>query len=314
MDVIRAYSVGVKNVVATLGTAFTKEHANLIRRLANNVIICFDGDQAGAKATVACSELLINLGIIPKVIRLEENLDPDDYILKYGKDKFLDKINNPISIMDFKLSYLKNDKDMTQTVDKAKYASQVIEQLDKIDDEILREITLKKLSQETDLDIEFLKDKLSKKEVKEFSKPTATIKMNKYKTAELGLLYYMLRSGEVIKMFDNRTVYFPTKEYRLLAHEISYFYKNNGYINEADFSSDLDESMIKVFGEVESLDLKEEYTNDLIIDYINAIEEKNIEDEMNRLEKLQREETDELKKAEIGQRIIELKVRGEKNV
>lgn len=72
--------------------------------------------------------------------------------------------------------------------------------------------------------------------------------------------------------------------------------------------------MIKVFGEVESLDLKEEYTNDLIIDYINAIEEKNIEDEMNRLEKLQREETDELKKAEIGQRIIELKVRGEKNV
>lgn len=314
MDVIRAYSVGVKNVVATLGTAFTKEHANLIRRLANNVIICFDGDQAGAKATVACSELLINLGIIPKVIRLEENLDPDDYILKYGKDKFLDKINNPISIMDFKLSYLKNDKDMTQTVDKAKYASQVIEQLDKIDDEILREITLKKLSQETDLDIEFLKDKLSKKEVKEFSKPKATIKMNKYKTAELGLLYYMLRSGEVIKMFDNRTVYFPTKEYRLLAHEISYFYKNNGYINEADFSSDLDESMIKVFGEVESLDLKEEYTNDLIIDYINAIEEKNIEDEMNRLEKLQREETDELKKAEIGQRIIELKVRGEKNV
>lgn len=136
------------------------------------------------------------MGIIPKVIRLEENLDPDDYILKYGKDKFLDKINNPISIMDFKLSYLKNDKDMTQTVDKAKYASQVIEQLDKIDDEILREITLKKLSQETDLDIEFLKDKLSKKEVKEFSKPTATIKMNKYKTAELGLLYYMLRSGK----------------------------------------------------------------------------------------------------------------------
>ena len=314
MDVIRAYSVGVKNVIATLGTAFTKEHANLIKRLANNVIICFDGDQAGAKATFACSELLINLGVIPKVVRLEDNLDPDDYILKHGKEKFLDKINNPMSIMDFKLSYLKNDKDMTQTVDKAKYASQVIEQLNNISDEILKEITLKKLSQETDLDIEFLKDKLGEKEVKKSIKPKAIIKMNKYKIAELGLLYYMLRSGEVIKMFDNRTVYFPTKEYRLLAHEISYFYKTNGYINEADFISDLDDSMIKVLGEVESLDLKEEFTNDLIVDYINAIEEKNIDDEMNRLEKLQREEIDELKKAEIGQRIIELKVRGEKNV
>ena len=100
----------------------------------------------------------------------------------------------------------------------------------------------------------------------------------------------------------------------MLAHEISYFYKNNGYINEADFLSDLDDSMIKVVGEVEQLDLKEEYTNDLIIDYIDAIEEKNIEDEMNRLEKLQHEETDEMKKIEIGQRIIALKVRGERNV
>ena len=216
--------------------------------------------------------------------------------------------------MDFKLNYLKNNKDMTQTVDKAKYASEVIEQLNKIEDDILREITLKKLAKETDLDVEFLKDKLEKKEIKEVIKPVKIVKTNKYTMAELGLLYYMLRSGEVIKMFDNRTVYFPTKEYRLLAHEISYFYKNNGYINEADFLSDLDESMIKVVGEIEQLDLKDEYTNDLIIDYINAIEEKNIEDEMNRLEKLQREETDEVKKAEIGQKIVNLMARRQRNI
>ena len=314
MDVIRAHSVGVTNVVATLGTAFTKEHANIIRRLASNVIICFDGDKAGAKATMACSDILLNFKIVPKIVRLEDNLDPDEYVLTYGKDKFLDKINNPISVMDFKLNYLKNNKDMTQTVDKAKYASEVIEQLNKIEDDILREITLKKLAKETDLDVEFLKDKLEKKEIKEVIKPVKIVKTNKYTMAELGLLYYMLRSGEVIKMFDNRTVYFPTKEYRLLAHEISYFYKNNGYINEADFLSDLDESMIKVVGEIEQLDLKDEYTNDLIIDYINAIEEKNIEDEMNRLEKLQREETDEVKKAEIGQKIVNLMARRQRNI
>ena len=314
MDVIRAHSVGVTNVVATLGTAFTKEHANIIRRLASNVIICFDGDKAGAKATMACSDILLNFKIVPKIVRLEDNLDPDEYVLTYGKDKFLDKINNPISVMDFKLNYLKNNKDMTQTVDKAKYASEVIEQLNKIEDDILREITLKKLAKETDLDVEFLKDKLEKKEIKEVIKPVKIVKTNKYTMAELGLLYYMLRSGEVIKMFDNRTVYFPTKEYRLLAHEISYFYKNNGYINEADFLSDLDESMIKVVGEIEQLDLKDEYTNDLIIDYINAIEEKNIEDEMNRLEKLQREETDEVKKAEIGQKIVNLIARRQRNI
>ena len=314
MDVIRAYSVGITNVVATLGTAFTKEHANLIRRLANNIIICFDGDKAGAKATMACGDLLLSFGIIPKVVRLEENLDPDEYVLKYGKDKFLDKINNPISIMDFKLSFLKNDKDMTQTVDKAKYASEVIEQLNKIDDEILREITLKKLSQETDLDVEFLKDKLIKKDSKKEVVKKPLPKLNKYEKAQLGLLYYMLKSGEVIKMVKNRSINLPTKEYRLLEREIEYFYNNNNYINVADFLTDLDESMVPVVGQVLEQNLKDEYTNNLIIDYMNAIIEKNIDDEIDRLSKLIYAETDESKQAEMLKKIVELKGRRENNV
>ncbi len=314
MDVIRAYSVGITNVVATLGTAFTKEHANLIRRLANNIIICFDGDKAGAKATMACGDLLLSFGIIPKVVRLEENLDPDEYVLKYGKDKFLDKINNPISIMDFKLSFLKNDKDMTQTVDKAKYASEVIEQLNKIDDEILREITLKKLSQETDLDVEFLKDKLIKKDSKKEVVKKPLPKLNKYEKAQLGLLYYMLKSGEVIQMVKNRSINLPTKEYRLLEREIEYFYDNNNYINVADFLTDLDESMVPVVGQVLEQNLKDEYTNNLIIDYMNAIIEKNIDDEIDRLSKLIYAETDESKQAEMLKKIVELKGRRENNV
>ena len=314
MDVIRAYSVGITNVVATLGTAFTKEHANLIRRLANNIIICFDGDKAGAKATMACGDLLLSFGIIPKVVRLEENLDPDEYVLKYGKDKFLDKINNPISIMDFKLSFLKNDKDMTQTVDKAKYASEVIEQLNKIDDEILREITLKKLSQETDLDVEFLKDKLIKKDSKKEVVKKPLPKLNKYEKAQLGLLYYMLKSGEVIQMVKNRSINLPTKEYRLLEREIEYFYNNNNYINVADFLTDLDESMVPVVGQVLEQNLKDEYTNNLIIDYMNAIIEKNIDDEIDRLSKLIYAETDESKQAEMLKKIVELKGRRENHV
>ena len=210
MDVIRAHSVGVKNAVATLGTAFTKEHANLVRRLAKNIIICFDGDKAGAKATMACSNELISMGIIPKIVRLEENLDPDEYILKYGKDKFIDKINNPLSVMDFKLNYLKNDKDLTQTVDKAKYATEMLEELNKIDDDVLKEVTLNKISQETDLDIEFLKSKLEKKEEK-IVKPKTIIKTTKYDMAQLGLLFYMLKSSDVIKWLIINLYIFPIK-------------------------------------------------------------------------------------------------------
>ena len=124
MDVIRAYTVGIKNVVATMGTAVTDIQAHLIKRMAKEIILCFDGDEAGAKATMACSNELLKIGVTPKVIRLEEDLDPDEYIQKYGKEAFQKKIDNPISIMDFKLSYLKIDKDLTSSVDQAKYISE----------------------------------------------------------------------------------------------------------------------------------------------------------------------------------------------
>lgn len=313
MDVIRAHSIGVKNAVATLGTAFTKEHANIIRRLAKNIIICFDGDKAGAKATMACSNELISMGIIPKIVRLEENLDPDEYILKYGKDKFIDKINNPLSVMDFKLNYLKNDKDLTQTVDKAKYATEMLEELNKIDDDVLKEVTLNKISKETDLDIEFLKSKIEKKEEK-IVKPKKAIKTTKYDMAQLGLLFYMLKSTDVIKMVDNKSLYFPNKDYRLLAREIISFYKMNNYIDEAEILTDLDNDMVKTVGLAESLEFKDDYNQQMINDYINAVNEINIDNEFERLQKQLSSETDFEKKQEIANRILNiLRSKGEEN-
>lgn len=313
MDVIRAYSVGVKNVVATLGTAFTKEHANLIKKLAKNVIICFDGDKAGAKATMSCSNILISMGIIPKIVRLEENLDPDEYVLKYGKDKFIDKINNPMSVMDFKLNFLKNDKDLTQTVDKAKYATEMLEELNKINDDVLREVTLNKISKETDLDIEFLKSKLDVKvEIK--VKPKPTIKSSTCDMAQLMILFYMLRYKEVIKMIENKSIYFPNKDYRLLSREIISFYKTNSYIDIAEILGYLDDEMTKTIGLIESLELKEEYTQDMIDECLKTIRNYNIDNEYERIFKQLETETDFEKKKELGQRINELLIRREEDV
>jgi len=314
MDVIRAYSVGVKNVVATLGTAFTKNHAMLIRKLANNVIICYDGDKAGAKATFACSDELLKLGITPKIVRLEENLDPDEYVLKYGKDKFIDKINNPISVMDFKLSFLKNKKDLTQTVDKASYAKEVLEEINKIEDEILKEVSLKKLSQETDLDIEYLRNWLADKEEKE---PITVMQKTVIKTsvcekAEQGLLYYMLKDTDVIKRFDSQMIYFPDKQYRELYNEIKCFINDFGYINEADFLSYVtDEEINKLLGTILTLEYKDEYSQNMVLDFIKTIKEKNITDQIERLKKELKNTTDEDKKKQISQKIIDIMVRRE---
>ncbi|MFA5407359.1 MAG: DNA primase, partial [Bacilli bacterium] len=84
MDVIALYKVGIKNVIATMGTAITSDQAHLIKKLSPNVMLMFDGDKAGNKATIACSEELLKIGVISKIVRLEDNLDPDEYIVQYG--------------------------------------------------------------------------------------------------------------------------------------------------------------------------------------------------------------------------------------
>ncbi len=313
MDVIRAYSVGVKNTVATMGTAFTKEHISLIKKLASNIIICFDGDNAGVRASIACIDELLKADIIPKVVYLEENLDPDDYILKYGENKFIDKIDNALSVMDFKLMYYKKDIDIRNSEQQSEYVKQILLDLNKMDDDILREITIKKLSKETLLDEDFLRSKLNKNEPKKIIKKIIK-NYSKYELAQLSLLFYMLRYPDVIRMYDNQVFYFPNPDYRMLAKEISCFYNQKGYINEAEIMDNLDNSLSSVIGQAYALNLSEEYTTSLIEDYIDAIKENNIEVECKRLTEKMENTTDEEEKLQLALKIMELLKRREKDV
>ena len=311
MDVIRAYTIGIKNVVATMGTAVTEMQANLIKRMAKEIILCFDGDEAGAKATMSCSNELLKIGVTPKVIRLEENLDPDEYIQKYGKDAFQKKIDNPMNIMDFKLSYLKKGKDLTSSVDGAKYISELITELNKIDDEILKDLTIKKVATEMDIDEDLIRKHLEKKEIKKI-KPKKTenkVLTTKYEKAESGLVYYMLKSPEVITMYNNKVTYIPNKEYRMLAREISSFYKNFGFINEADFIDyiECDSEIMETISKINKNNTKETYTLEEIEDYINVIRDYNVKEEIKRLTNKMKNLTDPLDKAKIAEEIVGLK-------
>lgn len=308
MDVIRAHSVGIKNCIATMGTAVTKNQATIIKRMAKEIILCFDGDEAGAKATKACAEELNKIDVIPKVVRLEENLDPDEYIIKYGKEAFEKKINNPMSIMDFELSYLKTDKDLNNTADKARYINQIIEEINKINDDILKEVTIKKIVDETKIDEEVIRGHIIKKP-KIIKKKEKLPKLTKYEKAEKKLIYFMLNSPEIIKMYDKKVTYMPTKEYRLLAREISAFYHEYNRISEADFIDYIegDKELTETIKKVNQNISTENYTLEEIEDYINVIKEYNINNAIERMQDKMHEITDPLKKAELAQKIIDLK-------
>jgi len=312
MDVIRAYTAGVKNCVATLGTAFGKEQAMLIRKLSINVILCFDGDDAGLKATKSAIEELTKLGIEPKIVRLENNSDPDEYIIKNGSDSFKAKIENPMNIMEFKESLLKKEYNLKNTEELASYINTMISEINKIDDDILREISINKLSKETDIDINLLKSKLIKKEpVKiEVKKPIMT-RLNKYQKSERNLIYYMLIDKAVIKMYEKKITHMHTDKYRHLAFQIDQFYKENGYIDTADLITYLesDTESIKTIGEITSLEIPIEVNYEEIEDYLNNIREYNEKEQSKIYKEKLKKEVDINKKIELANKALEIKRR-----
>lgn len=309
MDVIRLHAVGIKNVIATMGTAVTNIQANLIKKMAKEIILCFDGDEAGEKATKSCIEELNKIGVTPKIVRLEENLDPDEYIQKYGKETFQRKIDNPINVMDFELSYLKKGKDLSSAEDTAKYINEIIKEINKIDDEILRETTIKKIVDETKIDEYIIRKHLKQKDKKEVKKEIKQEQTSKYEKAEKNLVYYMLKSEEVIRMYDKKITYMPDKEYRQLAREISAYYKNYDNISEADFIDYIegDEELTNTIKKINVNMTKEKINNEEIEDYINVIKEFNTNSAIRQLQEKMKDTTDPIKKAEIAQKIINLK-------
>lgn len=321
MDVIRAYTVGIKNVVATMGTAVTKNQALLIKRMAKNVVLCFDGDSAGGKATMSCSEVLATIGVIPKVVRLEENLDPDEYIIKYGKDAFLNKLDNPINIMDFKLNYLKEKKDLSNQVEYSNYIKEMLLELVKTDDDILISLTLNKISEESKLSVEFLEKQLNslKGEKKIEEKPIinkAPIhKKNKYEIACQNLLYYMMTDSKVINKYISNNVYMPILKYQILAREICHFYNNNNYISQADMFTVLQNNdLIHTLEEITSLSLKDNFSDEEIDDYIHVIYQYNVEEQTRKLKLELKKEMNASKKALIAQKIMDLRLLKEREM
>ena len=315
IDAIRCYQAGYKNVVASLGTAITKQHAMLLRRLSDNIVLCFDGDKAGEKATNSAIEELSKLGIDPKIVRLPNNMDPDEYILKNGKSSFDEIINNPLNIMEYKEMLLKRNINLNNTKELADYTNTMIKEISKIEDEVLKEISINKLASETNLDIKFIKSKLEKpKEVKTI-KINNKIKYSKYEKSEQGLLYYMLKDIKVIKIYEKKITRMPTDRYRKLALKIDCFYKEKGYIDVADFLTYIhdDEESIKTASEILMLNLGDNVDEEAIIDYLNNIKSYNDKNLSKKYKEELKEEVSLDRKLELAKKALAYKIRSENN-
>ncbi|HJJ08577.1 MAG TPA: DNA primase [Bacilli bacterium] len=310
MDVIRLYSIGVKNVVALMGTSLTKEQTTLIKRTSTNIILMLDGDNPGKKAIVNVGHILEEENLRVNVVALPEELDPDEYILKYGKENFINLLNNPIEYSEFKINYLKEGKDLTKIDEQSSYVNEVLQELSNIDDDIKKELILKKLEKEFNLDIEFLRNKLQNMQksgkIETLKKPddVKLIKLDKYQKATYAILNEMLNNYNAIKTYEKRLNYLPYETARYLANEIIYYSKHEKDFVLADFITQVSDK------EELALYLKEvlKYDNEVVSmanfdDYLKVIEEYKKNQEIKRLKELMKKEVDQEKKALIADKI-----------
>lgn len=156
MDAISVYNAGFKNVVASMGTSLTIEQARLLKRFAPTVLISYDGDGAGQKATIRGLEILQNEGIEVRVVTLPEGLDPDDVIRKFGAEAYEKLLDDSLPLVDFKIKNLKKAYNLTETSGKRKYIAEAVKVIAERPTESEREELLRKLGRDTNTTYESL--------------------------------------------------------------------------------------------------------------------------------------------------------------
>lgn len=156
MDVISLYQAGFKNVVASMGTSFTKDQARLLKRYADNVLISYDGDSAGQKANMRGLDILKDEGLNVKVVPLPEGLDPDDVIKNFGADGYQKCLNDAMPLIDYKIAYLERGFDLNKTEDRRNFVSGALKIIATASSAAEREDLLKQLRDKTGITYESL--------------------------------------------------------------------------------------------------------------------------------------------------------------
>ena len=171
MDVLSANIFGFDTSIAPLGTALTEEQAQLIKRYSSNILLSFDMDKAGISATERASFILKSQGFNIRVLQFEESKDPDEFLKKNGKEAFLKVVENSLEIFDFLYNLYSSEYDLNDNIiAKQNFVERFKEFFSNVENDLEKEMYLKKLSEKIDISVDVLRKTLIEKNKKYFIK------------------------------------------------------------------------------------------------------------------------------------------------
>lgn len=246
-DLISLWNAGIGNVVATLGTALTREHLELLRRYTPEVVALFDPDEAGKKALDRSLELFLSMRMRARALILPEGCDPDDYVKKYGKDKLDELISHAQPLSDY---YIENVLGGGKTFeDKREMIKTAMEFISKISDKKEKDLFIKRIAEKTGINEELLIKETYKNEMQiepKSGKEKLQFNVNN-DLVEVHLIQLLLEYPQKTIQAENENIldYFLQPKLRVIGKKIIDAYKLLGFVDIGVILSDDEDSSFR---------------------------------------------------------------------
>ena len=304
MDVISLHQAGFNSAVATLGTAITLDQARLMKRMTDNVIICYDSDEAGRNATKRAIDILKSADLNVRVITVSGGKDPDEFIKLHGAQKFAQLISGSVNHIDYKLDEVKRKYNTDIDNEKVSCINEMLRILAELTNKVEIEIYIDKISKMLNVSTENLNAELTS-----VKKKLLRAKENKQKKDELENLKGM---NDKINPQRSRYLKAARAEEDIISIMINYpeMYKTvRTYVSETDFVTDFNRNVFVVICEK----IEENPTSNIILTLTSLFEGDKIGKTMSYISSLEAIEVNEDKIKKIVEILKEEKIKATLN-
>jgi len=256
-DVIMAHQHGIDWSVAALGTALTREHVRFLRRYCDRAILVFDADTAGQKSSERNLDIFIEEDFDVNVVLLPKNYDPYDFLVKNGKQSFLEQVENAYDFFSFKIKLSETKWDMASVSGRTSAIDDILSTAIKIPNFVKRELAIKKVAEEMSIEENILRNHLAKFKAFKSSQinrnkmhDQEATNLNKSKSGDyqvgMAILSIMINRNDLIKKVeaDISLDSFRNKEIQSIVERISEIYSQKGQVTLNDISPILNTSEI----------------------------------------------------------------------
>lgn len=304
MDVIAAYKAGVKSGIASMGTSLTEQQIYMLRRITSNIIINYDGDDPGLRAEERAANLFeqagnFNLGIV----MLPEKLDPDEYVKKYGAEKYREEIKGALSSTEFFLKRSATKYNLDNEREKVTYLNEAIKEIAKRANPIEQDIYIKQLAKDQDVSLQSLKANLLRENrrnrtanrhknqnnfpgtfMEDRSVPDVSKQSPKIDKVQQRLLYLFIHSEQARNYLMDRRFLFPDPDYAQIAELWLQFLDNHKNNDINRFSDFIPERLQSIIVDAEITDMPKETSEDEIEEQIHALDMRKIDQELKQVQ------------------------------